>query len=665
MASVLAGPLRDAYRALADPAGSRLRALATRDLDRDERQGVLPQVWHGASGALTAVLLAHRDSQMRPADRLRYRSMTGAGRRPEGADPAQRMHSMPFALWPDWSIRLRPPRIKPNSFRIAAAVALCIPGATVAVGDVSSRWPGPRFVQRLPGFGRLVTADPHGTAILGALCALAAKLDEGGAPIDYTRRRIFASQITLLDDATWRIMCRAAGTPTGFDPKLRRARLWLWETLTGDLPEQAPPWIRATSPDELGAYLRFALRLPADTKLRLLEHARRLLDTNGFDDEPVTWSPPVDGIQVNSLPGRDPDKPGDRRVRAALARQLSPTQTAQQLDITLEHLRYLTRRYPASADPRAGRTGAPSARFAARVSPDQLRALIETGSSMRSIGARCGVSHKVVRNELVAYGIPIPERGRYHHAIKRDWLEDQYIVQLHTMAQIATQTGASIATISKLLRRYGMPVRPRGPTSYQQNLTGGHGLPEPLASAVHGQGGADRVKRFQVFARTASLTAGAKRLGAKQHILTLQLAQLESACGAQLLRRRTKDQRPQQPTTLGETLLDQADRHFGPNAAAPPPLPEPLAFALASHWGEHKLARFLVVATSRTISDGAVALGVDPSGIQCSIRSLERAVGALLLTDHRRTAPMRLTPTGHLLLHQAALHRPHHQPLGT
>ncbi|MEJ7783942.1 MAG: TniQ family protein [Solirubrobacteraceae bacterium] len=584
-AEVLAGPLRDAFRALLDPRTARLRDLAVNDLN--PMQGALPYAWRGVSPALAAALLEHRDVRLRPSDRLRYRSMTGAGRRPEGADPALRMRSMPLALWPDWAIRLRPPTIEPNNFRIAAAIALCLPGATAPRREILDRWPGPRFTNHLPGFGRNVTADPHGTAILNAICALADTLDRAGAPIDYPRRRAFASQITLIDSAAWRIMCRAAGTQTGFEPMLRRARLWLWETLTGDLPEQAPPWLSATSPDDLAAYLRFALRLPGDTNRRLLEHARGLLDVHGFNDEPVTWSPPVGDVAVNALPGPDPDRIDVRYLHHVLGQQLSPTQTAERLGITLEHLRYLARTKPPTMSPRAARTAPPTARLASRVTPDELRALIQTGHSLRRIGARFGVSHKVVHDELVAHGIPIPPRGRYRHEIKRDWLHDQYIVRLHTMAEIAAQTGASIHTISKLLRDYGIPVRPAGPASYRQNLRGGHGLPEPLASAVHGQGGADRVKRFQVFARTASLTAGAKRLGAKQHMLTQQLAQLESACGAQLIQRRTTNQRPQQPTALGLTLLDQADHHFGPHAAAPPKLPEPLAFPLASAREEH------------------------------------------------------------------------------
>ena len=183
-------------------------------------------------------------------------------------------------------------------------------------------------------FGRLVTADLHGAAILAALCALADHLDRHGAPIDYQRRRELAAEIELLDPAAWTVMCRAGGTPAGGSWKLAHARLWLWETLTGSLPRQAPRTLRLDSPEFLGRHSRFALRLPAPTVRRLNEHARHLLDAHGCRHEPLTWSPSADAISLGQLPGPDPDAINPIRVHAALARQQTPRQTAADLGIT-------------------------------------------------------------------------------------------------------------------------------------------------------------------------------------------------------------------------------------------------------------------------------------------------------------------------------------------
>ena len=93
MQSILAGPLAEAHRALSDPHGSAMRAIATNNTTR--ALAALPTVWDGVSPALAAILLEHRDQKLGPTERLRYRTMTGAGRRPEGADLAGRLRTPP------------------------------------------------------------------------------------------------------------------------------------------------------------------------------------------------------------------------------------------------------------------------------------------------------------------------------------------------------------------------------------------------------------------------------------------------------------------------------------------------------------------------------------------------------------------------------------------
>ena len=102
-------------------------------------------------------------------------------------------------------------------------------------------------------------------------------------------------------------MCRAGGIPAGGARKLAHARLWLWETLTGGLPRQAPAALRLNDREFLSRHSRFTLHLPAATVRRLSEHARRLLDAHGRQHEPITWSPPTDGIALDQLPGPNPD----------------------------------------------------------------------------------------------------------------------------------------------------------------------------------------------------------------------------------------------------------------------------------------------------------------------------------------------------------------------
>jgi hypothetical protein len=416
MQSILAGPLAEAHAILSDPPGSAMREIATNDPAR--HPGALPQVWDGVSRELAAIVLQHRDPRLGPTERLRYRSMTPTARRPEGIDHSTRLRTLPLALWPDWSIRLRPPTIAPDTFRTAAAIAVCVPGSTCAVRTIRELWPGPRNQQRMVIFGRLITADPHGDAILAAFCALADRLDRDGAPIDYQRRRQLASNIELLDHRTWRVMCRAGGTPAGGPPKLAHARLLLWETLTGALPRHAPPALRLARPEFLPDHHRFPFALPAETVQRLDQHARHLLDTHGCADEPLTWSPAADGIAIDRLPGSNPDTIDPGAVHDAIENQPTLQHAAIQLGITTEHLRYIVRKHPRELHDPTSANAPARVRFAAHLGASQLQQLLDQGKSLRQVEGSHGIARRTLRDELVAHDLPVPLKNR-HRSIQR------------------------------------------------------------------------------------------------------------------------------------------------------------------------------------------------------------------------------------------------------
>ena len=142
---------------------------------------------------------------------------------------------------------------------------------------------------------------------------------------------------------------------------------------------QAPAALRLNDREFLARHSQFVLHLPAPTVRRLNDHARRLLDTHGCRHEPLTWSLPTNGIALDQLPGPDPDTIDAIRVHAAITRQRTPAQAAAELGITLEHLRYLARKHPAEARDLADSTAPPRVRFAALLSAEQLRELVEPG----------------------------------------------------------------------------------------------------------------------------------------------------------------------------------------------------------------------------------------------------------------------------------------------
>lgn len=445
--NILSAPLGEAHRALSDPRGARMRAIANSDPARIP--AALPQAFDGVSAALAAILINHRDHRLGPTERLRHRSMTASARRPEGIDPSKRLRSLPLALWPDWSVRLRPPTIPPYTFRVAAAAALCVPGTTRPIQSIYDHWPGPRNRARMITFGRLITADPHGTAILAALCAIAEILDRDGAPIDYERRRQLADETELLDSRAWKVMCRAGGTPAGSQPKLAHARVWLWETLTGGLPRQAPSQLSEGCPEFLSRHSRCTLDLPATTVRQLNEHARRLLDTHGCHHEPITWSPATNGIPVDRLPGPDPDALDPDRVHAAISAHPARQHAAAQLGITVEHLHYIARKHPSEIYDPAAATAPHRVRFAAVLGATQLRELIDQGHSLRHIEASTGINRRTLRDELIAHGIPIPPRN---HASRHP------ATATATFGTVIWNLGASLENVFEQLEIEGGPM---------------------------------------------------------------------------------------------------------------------------------------------------------------------------------------------------------------
>ncbi len=226
---------------------------------------------------------------------------------------------MPLAIWPDWAIRLTPTSgLQLNSFRAITAIAICLAGTSQSLNNVTRLWCDERTFHKEVARGlQLIGRDPDGKPIIAALTMLAEHLDRHDAPIDYPRRDHLAASVELIDAESWDGICQAAGTATGGTAKLRAARLWIWETITGGEPHQAPDHIRPLTNGQLNRYHRLALNLPATAATLLDQRARAVLDRHGCADEPLTWSPPPGVIDVAELPGRDPHS-----VDAADARRL-------------------------------------------------------------------------------------------------------------------------------------------------------------------------------------------------------------------------------------------------------------------------------------------------------------------------------------------------------
>ncbi len=659
--AVLATAVERANRTLAGADQDRFRELALADMRG--RPPPLPRSWRTASATLAGRVLTSRDSHLRATDRIRWRTTT-TGTRPSIADDDSRVGCVPTALWPEWVVRLQPSRgYDPTTFSKVAAATLLLPGATRSFAAVLANWtPDARLSVASWTVLRKLAATEHGYMILRALTQLSDGLLAHGSPIDYQRRRRIAATATLIDPASWDRICAQAGVRTGGPRKLRCARLWIWETMTGGLLEHAPDGVRPNGPQQLGNYHHFRLAMPRLAAELLDAHARRLLDATGCGNEPTSWSPPVEWVTTAGLPGLDPASITAGQADALLRKRLPPSEVAERLGVTLEHVRLVIRQHPPHLRLRStGRRPTVRTTFPAELTPERLRQLVvDDRRTLRSIRADASISKLALRSALKRDGIPCPPSGRPRRVnVDERWLRSQYVDEHRTLPDIAAEVGMSPSNLGRIARQHQIPLRRRGGASHAASIAAPSGWPLPLAGAVLGQAGRQRVQRFQVYARARSINEGAARLSTSTAVLLSQLDQLERACGGTLIERSTRRHEAQRLSPLGERLLEQADQHLGPNPHAPAQLPEPLSSALSSFWGADRLRRFEVAARSPSLVEAAAALGTDVHTLDRSLRGLETACGGALMARESPRSADRLTLIGRRLTAQAAKHAIH------
>lgn len=74
----------------------------------------------------------------------------------------------------------------------------------------------------------------------------------------------------------------------------------------------------------------------------------------------------------------------------------------------------------------------------------------------------------VIRTNSETWNLP----GRHHPLATREWLEQKYLVEKLDMVQIGKILNRDPKTIFRLMRKYGIPTRPRG-SNRDQNLLNG------------------------------------------------------------------------------------------------------------------------------------------------------------------------------------------------
>jgi molybdenum-dependent DNA-binding transcriptional regulator ModE len=507
-------------------------------------------------------VLAACDPHLPASERLRHRTCTPAPAMPDrGSASLRRAQHIPQYLWPDWIIRLQPGRgAYVDTLATDLTAALLLPGNHIrnryATAELSP-WTG-NTSQTLRLLGE------HHRDALTAICALAQYLDTHGAPIDYRRRRATFTDATLTR-TEWHDLCYQADADPGKGARQVHARRYLFTLLTGaDLTDPRHRLTFRGSHDKSDYLTRFHRWLATPLRDVLHDHARGLLAAAGIHDEPLTWSPPADCVAGFILPGRDPDDIDlDTLHRLVTIEQVSLTTAAQQLGVSIDHVRYALQQATRPPTPVAANSITASRRLRDRA--DTLlthryfqQHYVRDGKTLYAIEADTGIPRKLIAEYARRLGIRLRGR-RPEQPIDPGWLREQAETRRRTNGEIAVDLGVTHETIRR--RRKDLGIRAGRSGVHRQQLQRYPHLPGDVRRAVERtRHGWQRLHRFQQIVTYPSINAAATALGLFQQNVFLQLDRLEADIGAALIHRTRHRYQPMTMTARGRRLLDHLDR---------------------------------------------------------------------------------------------------------
>lgn len=520
------------------------------------------------SQPLRRKLLLAADPHLPVSERLRYRTCT-PGPQPPGLDStaaAERARFIPQYLWPDWIIRLQPLR---GSH--ANDIAIDIPRALMLPGNPARNIHATR---ELNPWRNNVTiylgeATRHHPDILTALCRIASYLDTNGGVIDYRRRRATFPNVDL-SQQEWDNICRAAHTHPGRSARLRNARRYMFQMLTGaDLGNPSHP-LAITTSTERDRYLIWQRDMPSPLRQEIRAHASELLTDAGID-EPLTWSPPAQCAAGLHLPGREPgDIDTAKPHQCVIIDGLSTTAAASKLGVCPEHVRYTLQGLDRPARPYHKNSTISSRVICARAETTLTldffqRENFEAGKDIATITAETGLSGRVIRHyaRLAGYTFIRPQlhtRIKAPRARKGDRTDHRPREHAGTLFPANDDTASELDLHGEPIRRdranYAIPDRTRGSAGHIITNLKHPNLPHDIRRAVEGQrNGWQRLQRFQQMLEQPSMNTAAQAMRLHTQNLNRQIQRLETDIGTQLLHRAPHRYTPMVPTNQGRHLL--------------------------------------------------------------------------------------------------------------
>jgi len=497
--------------------------------------------WDQASPALQAALAGPLAARLDTFYQLRYRAIAGPARIPDPARAEERAAALPSLMWPGWALRLMPPEgFDFLRYRAALAMMLAIASAGAEDYGAAQELLGlePFHSSRLATFTARLRQDGILEPVTAAICQLARKLDEHGAPVDYARRRrLRRLSQAQLDITAWRrqryILTRHASLPAA-PVQEQYARLRLIELLTGTHPRYLPEPLRL--PGRSQGYAGFVFTLPEQMAFCLHQQARSLL-SKACINEPVTWEPPFDWVTGIPWPGPDPDAIRPEDLHPLIRAGLPVRAIAARLATTADHVRLTAARHPAPRLPPG--SPAPPQPEPGPPGTGQLRDLTRQGYGQRKIARITGCSERTIRQLLTSALLRQPAQ-RPDGGIDPHWLREQYQSRQRSLKDIAAEAGLPVEALAAAARQAGIRVR-HGINGRAHPLAaiGGPGSFSPDVWSVFAHPGAEqRIQRLLALPGQPGLHHAARQLGIRNAILTGQVRQLEAVVGTALLRTR-------------------------------------------------------------------------------------------------------------------------------
>ncbi|MGV0736063.1 TniQ family protein [Mycobacterium syngnathidarum] len=460
-------------------AGDALRWLVTSSREHGAAVNATNVAWgKNTSPVLTGVQLTALGPLLNPSDQLRYRIGTAlpAHPAPGTACTAMLASRLPSMLWPTWSLPLAIPNCHQWQLRPALSAIVLVVSSRLNLDEAARVIGSPIEGQAVSRVLQLLEKQDQWPSIRAALIRFADYLADNDVPIDYQRRRL-ADYSMLLPAKVWSQICRDTATPGPRSVRVRIARCFLFERLSGQ-PANASPWALDDSAFRTKT-ADFPRHLTPDLARALNEHAYEFLTDQNIDDEPVTWQPPKGVLDGLNLPGPNPAAVHTADLHRVMAAGGSKLGTAaHRLSTSLDTVRYLLETHPAPRPEPESSAPLPTyynraySTAKAALSREHLIDLYDSQRmSLRDIAENVGVSRQIIARLAHDYDLPLRGPGlQPRTTIEREWLYDQYVNKRRALPEIAKEAGMSTANMARWAKTHAIPMRGRGGGSHTKRL---------------------------------------------------------------------------------------------------------------------------------------------------------------------------------------------------